>query len=104
MSVAFVKEWIKSKSPLLTPKYPAKVVAHKNKTPAFDGLEKGLDVGVDVDDLVSEEHHDPAGLEGQPPQLVGGSPSLQSRVADGEPEHDPVLDGGQGQVSATYTT
>ena len=65
----------------------------------LDPLEKGLDVGVDVDDLVSEQHHDPARLEGQPPQLIGGA-ALEGGVAHSEPEHDPVLDGGQGQVSA----
>ncbi len=57
----------------------------------LDGLEEGLNVGVDVDDLVAEERHDPAGREREGPQVVGGLIG-QCRMTDCEPEDDPSLD------------
>ena len=38
---------------------------------SFDGFKECLNVGMDVDNFISEEGNDPAGRKGQDPQLVG---------------------------------
>ena len=54
---------------------------------------------MDVDDLVSEERHDPAGREREGPEVIGGLIG-KGRMADGEAEDDPPLDGLEGHVLA----